>query len=473
MGLTRRSLIRGGLAFASISTLPVACQPIPKSPDDPANVELTIEARERPYPLFGAGAPESRLWTFSDEFPPVIRLRQGARLKARLKNALPEHTSIHWHGLRIENRMDGVPFLTQPPVESGESFDYEFTPPDSGTFFFHPHCDTVNQLGRGLVGVLIVDGDETRPFDADLSLVLKDWRVDQHGAFLPMTTDKGAARGGTFGTLRTVNGTAQPSLSVPADGDVRLRLLNVDNTRVSEIGIEGAEAAIIAIDGVPVDPLPLKSWRLGPAMRVDLAMRAPLHGRSARLVDYFAPQPIPLARLQSHGESRQRTAFDPSPLRASHILAPDLTNATLHSFDFSSTAINRAAFSGSDDPAQFADALCLADRTFWAINRQSWPEDAHQRLPTPLAQLELGRSYVFELINRTPHMHPIHIHGHTFLVLSSNKRELPRHHADTVLLTPKERVQVAFVADNPGDWMFHCHIIEHQDTGMMGIIRVS
>jgi FtsP/CotA-like multicopper oxidase with cupredoxin domain len=121
----------------------------------------------------------------------------------------------------------------------------------------------------------------------------------------------------------------------------------------------------------------------------------------------------------------------------------------------------------------YADIMCLSSKTFWAINKQSWPEQGHQRLPPPLAVLTRGKSYIFELVNRTPHMHPIHIHGHTFTVLDSNKRELPQHLADTVLLTPKERIRVAFVADNPGDWMFHCHIIEHQETGMMGIIRVS
>jgi FtsP/CotA-like multicopper oxidase with cupredoxin domain len=90
-----------------------------------------------------------------------------------------------------------------------------------------------------------------------------------------------------------------------------------------------------------------------------------------------------------------------------------------------------------------------------------------------LAVLERGKSYIFELSNTTPHQHPIHIHGHSFKVLRSNKRDLPIHHADTVLLQPKERVEVALVADNPGDWMLHCHIIEHQETGMMGIIRVA
>jgi hypothetical protein len=104
----------------------------------------------------------------------------------------------------------------------------------------------------------------------------------------------------------------------------------------------------------------------------------------------------------------------------------------------------------------------------------SAPEQITRRaLPAPLAMLRRGRSYVFELSNISKQFHPIHIHGHSFTVLSSNKAALPRHFADTVLLAPRERVEVAFVADNPGDWMFHCHLIEHQETGMMGYVRVA
>ena len=94
-------------------------------------------------------------------------------------------------------------------------------------------------------------------------------------------------------------------------------------------------------------------------------------------------------------------------------------------------------------------------------------------MPPPLAILERGRSYVFELRNLTPHQHPIHLHGYSFKVLRSNKRDLPVHHADTVVLQARERMEVAFMADNPGDWMLHCHIIEHQESGMMGYIRVA
>ena len=94
-------------------------------------------------------------------------------------------------------------------------------------------------------------------------------------------------------------------------------------------------------------------------------------------------------------------------------------------------------------------------------------------IPPPLAVLERGRSYVFELKNGSPLLHPIHIHGHTFKVLKSDRRSLPVYHADTVVLTPEETIEVAFVADNPGRWMFHCHVIEHQETGMMGYVEVA
>jgi FtsP/CotA-like multicopper oxidase with cupredoxin domain len=90
-----------------------------------------------------------------------------------------------------------------------------------------------------------------------------------------------------------------------------------------------------------------------------------------------------------------------------------------------------------------------------------------------LAELKLGKSYIFELENLTPHAHPIHIHGHTFTFVSSNKRKLPPHKCDTIVLLPRERLEVALVADNPGSWMFHCHLLEHQETGMMGYVHVA
>ncbi len=480
---SRRDLLAGATAFAASGVVRFGGSsyaselPPPAAPGSEESVALALVAAERPTALPCFGGATLPLWTLSDQaWPPVVRLKLGQRLDASLRNDLPregEHTSVHWHGIRLPNGQDGVPYLTQRPVWPGETYAYSFVPPDTGTFFFHPHCDTVEQLGRGMAGVLIVEGDEGEPYDADVPIILRDWRIDDTGGgFLPFFTPEGAGKAGTFGTVRSANGETNPEIFLPASGDCRLRLLNLDNTRVMEIGIEDAEAAIVAVDGIALPPEPLKSWRLGPAMRIDVVVRAPADGETVRLVDYFAADPVPLARLTGKGEAQRTAAFDPAPLRAGRIPEPDIDNAERMVLAFSATATDQAV---AEAAAQglILGSLCSAVGSFWAINKQAWPAGDHSRIPPPLATLQRGRSYVFELQNLTPHQHPIHIHGHSFKFLRSNRHALPVHHADTVLLQPKERIEVALVADNPGDWMLHCHIIEHQESGMMGFVRVT
>nr|WP_210308460.1 multicopper oxidase family protein [Prosthecomicrobium pneumaticum] len=468
----------GAAAFGRPAPAAPAELPPPVAPVAERIVERTLVAAERPGTLPCLPGRSLPLWTFGPRpEDSVIRLRRGERLVAHVSNRLTrpgEHISIHWHGIRLPNDQDGVPYLTQQPIEPGGDHSYSFVPPDTGTFFFHTHCNTVEQLGRGLAGILIVEGDETEPYDADEIVALRDWRIADDGSFLPFLTPEGAGKAGSFGTIRSVNGAADPDIAVPASADVRLRVLNIDPTRIVEIGIEGAEAAVVAIDGLACPPFPLRSWRMGPAMRADLVVRTPRDGGAATLVDYFSAAPVPLARLVAGGPDRRTGAFDPAPLRRAAIAPPVLEGAERLPFVFSATATGAAVAALADDPdGPPLGSLCLSAGSFWAINKQAWPADGHTRLPPPLALLERGRTYRFELQNVTPRMHPIHIHGHSFTVLGSNKRSLPPHIADTVLLLPKERLDVAFVADNPGAWMFHCHIIEHQETGMMGYVRVA
>jgi FtsP/CotA-like multicopper oxidase with cupredoxin domain len=480
--ITRRSLLTGAAAFAGAAALPrfggSAAHELPP-PAEPASgkvVHVDLAAAERPTALPCFGGARLPLWTLSDgAWPPVVRMRLGDRLEASFENRLPragEHSSVHWHGLRIANAEDGVPYLTQRPVWPGERYSYSFVPPDTGSFFFHPHCNTVEQLGRGMAGLLIVEGDETEPYDADEVIALRDWRVDEAtGTFLDFFTPQGAGRAGTFGTIRSANGAAAPAVELPAAGDCRLRVYNLDNTRVIQLGVMGAEAAIVAVDGVAMPPLPLRAWDLGPAMRLDIVVRAPGDGEEAQLVDYFAPEPVALARLLGRGEPHRSGSFNPAPLRAGRMAAPDLDNAERIPFKFTATA-TAEAIAEAEASGAFLGSLCTSFASFWAINQQVWPTE-EGGLPPPLAVLKRGKSYILELQNLTPHKHPIHLHGHSFKVLSSNRRDVPLHRADTVLLHPKERVEVALVADNPGDWMFHCHIIEHQESGMMGYIRVA
>jgi FtsP/CotA-like multicopper oxidase with cupredoxin domain len=479
--ISRRELLGGGGAFAAgfafqqLWGRPArAGVPIAETRSVAGALTTRLVAAERPQALPCFAGRTLPLWTFSDDtFLPVLRLNRGETLRAEIENALPragEHVSIHWHGIRLPNAQDGVPYLTQLPVPPGEKFAYEFAPPDTGTFFFHTHCNTAEQLGRGLAGVLIVEGDETEPYDAERLVVLRDWSIGDDGSFGPFLTQE-AARAGTFGTVRSANGEADPAIPAPASADVRLRILNADRTRVMQLGVKGAECAVLAIDGNPVAPFPLKAWFTAPATRLDLVVRTPPAGSVVQLVDYFAPKPVPVAHFVSKGEPLRSGLFQPAALKPAAIPEPNLSAAERRSFTFSATAAGNETAEAAGDV--FLDGLCSSTEAFWAINKKAWPAGDHSRLPPPIATLERGKSYLFELHNATPHMHPIHIHGHTFKVLKSNERELPVHHADTVLLRPKERIEAAFVADNPGDWMFHCHIIEHQKTGMMSYIRVA
>jgi FtsP/CotA-like multicopper oxidase with cupredoxin domain len=481
---TRRTVLAGGGAMLAASLIGCNRAPTTESAtaerlrESPPGQDVLLDAVERPFTL-GANTAPTPAWVYGDTPFPVLRACAGEDFNAALVNNLREHTSIHWHGVRVPNAMDGVPFVTQMPVLPRGQFTYSFTPPDPGTFFFHPHCNTVTQLGRGLAGVLIVEGDETEPFDDDVVLVLKDWRVAKDGSFLPFLTVDGAARSGSFGTLRTVNGKAAPRVVVPAGANIRVRLVNADSTRIGELGIAGAAASVIAIDGNAIEPFVLEGWRLGPAMRLDVALRTPDEGGEIVLMDYFAAEPVILATLVAQGSRRRSDTFNPIALQPPRLPEPDLANARNHQLRLSASAV---ASTYVDLPPlvlpdgrtiDMMDSLCATPRTLWAVDGKAWPEAGHERMPPPLLRFARGESVRIEFLNTTPHMHPMHLHGHTFKVLSSSRLARPIHWADTVLVTPNERVQIAFVADNPGNWMLHCHIIEHQDTGMMGWFHVA
>ncbi len=484
--LTRRQFVAGAASVGTGSIIwGASARPhytrklgAPVEPTAGKTVAVRLTAAERPIALPCFGGRSMPMWTFAQgEWPPLIRLNLGDRLQATLENRLPrasESTSIHWHGIRLSNDQDGVPYLVQMPTQPGESFHYSFTPPDAGTFFFHTHCNTVEQLGRGLEGILIIDGDTTEPYDADTVLLLRDWQVDlEAGQFNAFYTLRGAARAGTYGPLRSVNGATNPEVPLPASGDCRLRVINTDPTRVMQIGVEGTEAAIVAIDGIAVQPFPLAFWSMGPAMRIDVVLRAPSEGKIARLIDKSPPGRVELVHFIGKGVNRRKKTFDPAPLHAARIPEPDLKTAERLSFLFQASETGNVISAADDALGAAIGPLCLSEKIFWTINGHPWPDRDHARLPPPLAVLRHGQSYVFTLKNGTPFVHPIHIHGHTFKLLRSNKQNRPEHHADTLLLLPEEQAEVAFVADNPGDWMFHCHVIEHQESGMMGYLRVA
>jgi len=466
--VSRRGFIAG---LAGAAMLPNLIRPRPALAAAPG--PIVLDARETTLTLPGCQRPTT-LWTYGGSWPAEIRLKRGQTAHLLLRNHLKDHTAIHWHGMRVPLAMDGVPYVTQQPVKNGEEFLYSFAPPDPGTFFFHPHCNTVEALGRGLAGAVIVeDPREDGLFDLDRTLVVKDWRVAADGSYLTFMTDRGAARAGTFGTRRSVNGAQAPMIKAPPGARVRLRLLNVDTSRIMTLGAAGAPVSIIATDGNACPPFAIDGWRMGPAMRADLALVMPAKpGATVEIHDIWGQEPFPLATLVAAGKStppdRRPLALPPAELPR-----PDLKTAETFTLSLQAGVSDPALDAWLKDNRFGDDALCRAERLFWAINNKAWPAMDMDKRPPPLAELKPGRSYVAEIVNHTQHPHPVHLHGHTFQVLSSSRGPVRGHWADTVLVAPDERMRIAFVAGEPGDWMLHCHIIEHQETGMMGYVRVG
>lgn len=412
---------------------------------------------------------EGLVSTRPDGPPPVLRMRQGQAFTAHVTNNTEDYTAMHWHGLRIPNNMDGVPYLTQFPIAGGETFDYAYTPPDAGTHWYHPHCMTMEQMARGLTGVLIVEEPENPGFDSDISLNFKDFRLGHDGQFIDLWTARGAARTGTFGTVMTANWAVDMLYDAPAGGLVRLRVVATDTARIYRLFIPNAIGHVIALDGHPLaTPVALPTREedaliLSAGQRADVALRMP--DGEGEIVDVMTDAPggpRRLARLRATGSSLHRSIAELKPLPSNAISEPDMPNARLEEFVFGWSPQGDAPNNG------FCGTLGY---TFWSINRKPWPGDA--AIGTgPLATFKRGETAVLRLRNESPNAHPIHLHGLTFRVIASNQKAVSSHWTDTALLQKGETVDVAFVADNPGDWAFHCHVIEHQKTGLAGFIRV-
>ena len=407
--------------------------------------------------LVGSAHPQTAVWAFSGSVPgPELRFRQGERLRIEVENALAADTTVHWHGIRLPNAMDGVPGVTQKPIGQGARFVYEFDLPDAGTFWYHPHLGSPEQVARGLYGALIVEEREPPAVDRDLVWVLSDWRLDREARIVEnFANPMDASHAGRIGNTVTVNGAIREAFAVRAGERIRLRLVNASNARIYGLEFEGHEPALIALDGHPLAPRREARIVLGPGMRADVILDCGGRPGSAhRVIDTFYRQrAYELLKLQYAAERPLRESFPPVPaLTPNPVARPDVENAERQRIVFGGGMMGAI-------PSQREHR-----GLFWTVNGKPVPEHAHHEV---LMNLRRGASYVLELVNETSWHHPIHLHGHVFRVLGSD------HWADSVLLDPDSRAEVAFVADNPGDWMLHCHVLEHQASGMMALVRVA
>jgi FtsP/CotA-like multicopper oxidase with cupredoxin domain len=469
--------VRSLLAGLVVSLLPAAANATERAPTHDVGARLLAEfrgayplqapraTRERKLRLHAAPAEVEQIdgrrlavWAYDGQVPgPVFRVRLGESVRIELVNDLPQPTTVHWHGVRVPNSMDGVPGVTQPVVAPGERFIYRFTPKDAGTFWFHPHHRGSEQLERGLYGVLIVDDAKPLPWSQDVVWVLDDWLLTREGTIDPrFNTPHDLMHDGRWGNFVTVNGSRDAMLSARAGERIRLRLVNTANARVFAPDFAGLDARVIAVDGLytaaPLDP---KGFELAPGNRLDLdlTIRPDQRGKTIDILDRFTSQPIPLATIHVRNDVVETPNFAPPSNRR----VPPWSEATSMPVDLE---YHLNARRGGEYGIE------------WTINDRAWP--GHDQSPAgPFGRLEPNRWHRLRFVNDSFRLHPMHLHGQFFKVIARNGSPVEEpYFRDTVLLKAKETVDVGLVPLEKGEWMLHCHIQEHAEAGMMTLLDV-
>jgi FtsP/CotA-like multicopper oxidase with cupredoxin domain len=429
---------------------------------DPSIVHAELVARTSTVEL-GAGKTGRGLWTFGGSVPgPLIRARRGDRVIVDFVNQLPTPTTVHWHGVRVPVEMDGTPGASQPEVQPGERFTYDFVVPDAGLYWYHPHVDSAASVGFGLYGALLVDerpgtAEDALPAD-ELVLVLSDLGLRADGRLVP--ADSGGELGTLFGRegeLILVNGKLRPELAARAGRTQRWRIVNAARSRYFQLELPGHSFTRIGSDGglraaSVVEPRVL----LIPGERADVLvtpMGTPGESLKLRWIPYD----------RGYGSTEYREAediltitLDPRPA-ISPQSAPDL-RAEIAPLD-----VARAI------PVQLhLEQLSTEGKLVLGINGlPSWE--------APPVEATIGELLRFDVTNGMEFAHPFHLHGFFFQVLDeTGAPRTPLEWKDTVDVPKLGSISVVALFDErPGMWMFHCHILDHADAGMMGMVHVK
>lgn len=434
-----------------------------------ANEEQKIKLllSEQGMDWFGGDYSPIQLWGANSR---TIRLKQNVPVIIEVENRLPDKTTLHWHGMRIPNSMDGVSGVTQEPIESGDTFTYRFKPLDAGTFWAHAHHNTYEQLARGLYLPLIVEEQLPYNVDAEFILAIDDWRINQDRqidiASLGSLRDWG--HGGRLGNLITVNRQRNPTFSAQPGQRVRLRILNTANARVMAIKLPAVPSWVIAKDGQPLKtPAKLTSELvLSPAERYDVIIDIPKSSAGEFVIKEVSQEnALNIASIVVDSGTATKEALVPpsslpvNPLSDPGEAAPD-HNVKLEMMGGAMGSMREAEYKGE----VLGIKELIQKKQIWAFNGVAGRPDK------PLLTAKSGDIVEIEMTNNTRWMHGMHLHGHHFKA-DSERYDTDIWH-DTVLMQGREIVKIRFTAGDPGQWLLHCHMIEHQAAGMITWIEV-
>ncbi|MEJ8545157.1 multicopper oxidase family protein [Brevibacillus borstelensis] len=428
-------------------------------------------------------------WTYNGVVPgSQIRAKVGEVIRVKLKNELKAPTTIHWHGYPVPNNMDGIPGTTQNAVRPGETFTYEFPATVPGTYWYHSHQDSAKQEDLGLYGTLVVEEPDQADIQRDYTLVLDEWNTGStghegmnmgemdhgnHGSMNMPDMDHRSAQmppGAMHDqmmqamyTTFTVNGKTGDAIEPieAAKGErVRLRFVNA-GFQSHTLHLHGQAYKIVSADGQPIKNPALiqdQPFTIAPGERYDIEFAAEedtdwvieCHSKTEAAKGMLIP-----VNVQGAGtEGKSVTKGEAAPIDLTAYGNVDKGAFTLDMKYDQEYRMDLGEKMGKDgiDPV-------------FTINGETYPD-------IKPFHVKKGDKVKVTMVNKGSSDHPMHLHGHFFQVLSKDGKALAGAPLmkDTLNLKPGESYVVAFEADNPGEWMFHCHDLHHAAAGMVNSV---
>ena len=395
-----------------------------------------------------------RAFGFNQQLPgPVINAKKGDTVVVRVKNELNESTIIHWHGIQLPALMDGTG-ESQKPIEPGEEFEYRFVVPDTGTFWYHSHHNETVQMERGMYGALVVHDHSIPATDGDRIFMIDDMKLSpdnsfKRGNFVSRWIER---HDGREGETLLINGKEMPVINLNAGQTERWRFINASSARYFMLHLEGRPFAILGTDGGLLEkPQYVTRLLLTPGERVEI-LAGPFPEN-----DSFCIESLPYNRMTFLKAKRQQFAkVLVGEKKKSNVQIED-SGRRITPLAPSNAPVNRKI--------KLSVGPSLKHGIDFLINNKTHANDK---------PVYVGELQVWELSNTSLMDHPFHLHGFFFQVLEINGKA-PEYISwkDTVNLPPRSKVKIAWMPDNrPGVWMYHCHILEHHEAGMMANFEV-
>ena len=439
--------------------LPLVEGLVPAEDEDPriGFVRYTVVAQKADVELVAGQVAHA--WTYNGTVPgPLLQARVGDEITVEIKNDLDEATTIHWHGVRVPNEMDGIVEGEMLAIEPGASFTATFIARDAGTFWFHPHIRTNVQIERGLQGVLVIhEAAEDMPdVDADRAFVLDDVYLNDDGTIAPFGSGMEVMHG-RFGNVLLVNGSETvPSFKFGAGRVERWRLVNTANARTMVVRFPGLAVRHVGADGGLWPQTFCKDIQ---ELELPVGARAELEVRIADGVDVASLVSVVLAldenddviEIELPLAEVTRDADAPAGARPGHKKSPSFTYLD----DGTPTHTLRLGGYNSNGSIVFTiNGVAYPNFEDWSVTQ--------------------NEPAIIEVVNDLMMEHPFHLHGQFFQVVSRTGALFDdAGWRDTTLIRSQERIRLATRFDNPGMWMYHCHILEHEENGMMGMVMVE